>query len=54
MGRGNNFNHKRKGHEQKTPKYGVDVAPKDNEYVEFSIETTAKDGRKPVEIVKNK
>lgn len=52
MGRGKDFNHKRKGHEQESPKHGSNVASKDSIDVEYSIETVASKGRKPIEVIR--
>lgn len=48
MGRGKNFNHKEKGHKPEIPKHGKNVSPKNNEHVEFAIETVADKQGRPI------
>jgi hypothetical protein len=48
MGRGVDFNHKRKGHQQEKPKHGINVPPKNTERVEFAIEPVASERDRPV------
>ncbi|MFC0271647.1 hypothetical protein ACFFIX_09275 [Metabacillus herbersteinensis] len=50
MGRGNNFNHKQKGHEPTKPKVAANAPAKHTADVEYAIETVAKDGNRPVTI----
>ena len=50
MGRGKSFNHKRKGHENKKPKYAENMRPKNTEEVEYAIEPVASYGNKAVSI----
>jgi hypothetical protein len=50
MGRGKNFNHKRKGHEPQTPEHGKEVPIKNEEHAEYAIDTVASKNGKPITI----
>ncbi|WP_297991045.1 hypothetical protein [Anoxybacillus sp.] len=50
MGRGVHFHHKKKGHESEKPKNGKPVVPKQNEIVDYAIDTVANETHRPVTI----
>lgn len=50
MGRGKNFNHRKKGHEPEIPKHGHQVQAKRHEYAVDNIETVASEDSRPVSI----
>jgi len=50
MGRGKEFQHKKKGHKMQPPKQGNPVQSKHTEDVEFSIDTVGKVDQRPISI----
>ncbi|WP_160299081.1 hypothetical protein [Bacillus alveayuensis] len=50
MGRGKSFQHKKKGHKSKVPNHGIPVQGKHTKDVEFSIDTSSSNGKKPISI----